>query len=260
VSTPRPSLEELRAVAQPDSVLGRVSGEHWAGTLYQRHLSIRLTRWLAPTRVSPDGLTWTMLLLGLGAAAVLTVPRWWAAVLTLLLIQAQGVIDCMDGELARWRRRTGPRGIYIDRIGHYVTDGGLAIAVGVRASGGFGHDTGWVTIGLVTGVLVLLTKAETDLVHVARVQAGRERAVDTAATATSHQPLLRRMRSLAGALPFNRILLALELSTLATVAAVVDAARGGATSVRVLDVLLLVVAAIVVVGHLLATVTSDRMR
>jgi phosphatidylglycerophosphate synthase len=256
----RPPIDELRRVAQPETVVGRASGEHWAGRLYMRHLSIHLTRLLVPTWVSPDGLTWAMIACGVGAAAVLTVPHAWAAVAAVVLIQLQGLIDCMDGELARWRQRTGPVGIYLDRIGHYVTDGGLAVAVGVHADGGLGSIDGWTTVGLVTGFLILLTKAETDLVHVARVQSGRERVVDTSDAAVSHRSLLRRLRSMAGTLPFNRALLAIEMSALALIAAVVDAVHGGLSAMRVLDVALLVTAGIVVVGHLLATVTSDRLQ
>jgi phosphatidylglycerophosphate synthase len=256
----RPTIEELRHVAQPDSVVGRASGEHWAGRLYMRYLSIYCTRMLLNTRVSPDGLTWLMIASGVGAAVVMTVPHIWAAAAALVLIQLQGLIDCMDGELARWRQRTGPVGIYLDRIGHYVTDGGLAVAVGVRADGGLGSTAGWTALGLAAGFLILLSKAETDLVHVARVQSGRDRIVDTAEVAASHQSLLRRLRSIAGTLPFNRALLAMEMTGLALVAAVIDGIHGGLTATRVLDVALLVTAGIVVVGHLLATVTSDRLR
>ena len=52
---PTVHLEELRAVAQPETVVGRVSGEHWAGRLYMRQISIHLTRALVNTRVTPDG-------------------------------------------------------------------------------------------------------------------------------------------------------------------------------------------------------------
>jgi hypothetical protein len=166
----------------------------------------------------------------------------------------------MDGELARWRKQFAPVGIYADRIAHYVTDAGLAVAVGVRADGGFESMNGWTMIGLCTGFLVLITKSETDLVHTARALSGRPPAKDTAAVAQSRASLVRRFRRMAGNLPFNRALLAMELTFLALVAAVVDAARGGATATRVLDVALLVIAGIVAVGHLLAIVTSDRLR
>jgi phosphatidylglycerophosphate synthase len=201
-----------------------------------------------------------MLVCGIGAALVLTVPHWWAALLAFLLIQLQGTLDCVDGELARWRRQSGAAGIYLDRIAHYVTDGGLAVAVGVHADGGLGSISGWTTLGLATGFLALLTKAETDLVHVARVQAGKPRVMDTAEAARSHAGLVRRLRRFAATLPFNRALLAIELTVLALIASVVDAGRSDLTAMRVLDAALLVIAGIVVVGHLLATLTSDRLR
>ena len=59
--TARPSIAELRAVSQPESTVGRVSGEHWAGKLYQRHVSIYLTRALVSTPVSANAVTWSML-------------------------------------------------------------------------------------------------------------------------------------------------------------------------------------------------------
>jgi phosphatidylglycerophosphate synthase len=256
----RPSLEEIRQVAQPDSVVKRSSGEHWAGSLYQRHVSIRCTRLIANTRITPNALTWLMLALGIVAAVAMSVPHLWGPVVAMVLIQIQGTVDCMDGELARWRRQTGPVGIYVDRIGHYVTDGGLAIGVGVHADGGLGSIAGWTTIGLATGFLVLLSKAETDLVHVARAHAGRERIADTAENAASHQSLVRRLRSMAGSLPFNRLLLATELTLVGVVLAIIDAVHGGLTAFRVTDVTLLAIAGVVVLGHGLATVTSSRLR
>jgi hypothetical protein len=225
-----------------------------------RHLSIHVTRWLVPTRVSPDGLTWLLIVSGIAASLVLTIPHWWAAVIALVLIQLQGLIDCMDGELARWRQRTGPVGIYLDRIGHYVTDAGLAVAVGVHAGGGLGSNNGWTTLGLCAGFVVLITKAETDLVHTSRALSGRPPTVDTVAVAVPHATFVRRLRKLAGNLPFNRALLAMELTGLALIATIIDASRGDLTAMRVLDVALLVIAGIVVLGHLASIVTSDRLR
>jgi phosphatidylglycerophosphate synthase len=177
-----------------------------------------------------------------------------------LVIQVQGLLDCSDGELARWRRTTGPVGIYLDRIGHYVTDGCLAVGIGVRADGGFGSIDGWTMVGIATGFLILITKAETDLVHVARAQSSRPRVEDTVAVARPRVGVLRRIRSVAAAVPFNRALLAIEMTGLAVVVAIVDAARGSLDAARVFDVVLLAIAIVVVVGHLLSTIASDRLR
>ena len=115
-------------------------------------------------------------------------------------------------------------------------------------------------IGLCCGFLVLLTKAETDLVHVARAQSRLPPIADVAEVAAPRAHGLRRLRSLAAVIPFNRALLAIEMSALALVASIVDAARGDLTVMRILDGALLVIAGIVVAGHLLAVVASSRLR
>jgi phosphatidylglycerophosphate synthase len=261
MTTSRPSLAELRAVAQPSTTVNRTSGEHWAGVLYMRRVSLRLTRLIAPTRVTPDALTWSLVLCGLAAAAVLMLPSVWAALGAALILQLQELLDCSDGELARWRGQTGPTGIYIDRVAHYVTDAGLAAAVGVSAAGGPTHLNGWTTIGLGTGMLVLLTKAETDLVHVARAGSGLPPVADTAAVAAPRRPgPLATARRVAGRLRFNRALLAIEMSILAVLAATGDAIAGTKLGFRTLDVTLLVIGGIVAVGHLLAILSSSKLR
>ncbi|HEX3908201.1 MAG TPA: CDP-alcohol phosphatidyltransferase family protein [Mycobacteriales bacterium] len=261
MSSSRPSIAELREVAQPATTLNRVSGEHWAGVLYMRRISIYVTRLLAPTRVTPNGVTAAMLVCGLAAAAVLMAPSVWAAVGAALIVQLQELLDCCDGELARWRGQKGAVGIYLDRVSHYVTDAGLAVAVGVSAAGGPTHLNGWTTIGLGTGMLVLLSKAETDLVHMARAVAGWPPVADTAAVAAPRRPgLIATARRVAGTLPFNRALLAIELTLLAVLAGIGDAVSGTRLGFRTLDVTLLVIGGIVVVGHLLSILNSSKLR
>jgi hypothetical protein len=132
-----PSIAELRATTQPASLFARNSGEHWAGRLYVRRLSPYLTRPLLRTRVTPNAVTWGMIAVGLLAAAVLTLPGVIPAAVAALLIQCQILLDCVDGEIARWRRQFSPAGIYLDRLGHYVTETALPIALGIRADGGW---------------------------------------------------------------------------------------------------------------------------
>ena len=256
----KPSLAELRAVAQPDTVIGRLSSEHWAGRLYMRRVSLHLTRALLPTPITANAVTWLMILSGLAAGAVLAIPGVMTAVAAALLIQLQLLFDCSDGEIARWRRTTGPAGIYLDKIGHYTTEAGLLIAMGVRADGGYDALTGWTTLGLAGAVLVLLNKLETDLVHVARALAGVERFADQAEVLAPRPATLRGLRRLARYFPFYRALGAVELPVLAIIAAVVDVATESLTGTQTLTVVLAVVAAVVTAGHLLSVLTSSRLR
>jgi phosphatidylglycerophosphate synthase len=255
-----PSIAELREVTQPASIFARNSGEHWAGRLYVRRLSPYLTRLLLRTPITPDGVTWLMILAGLAAAAALTIPGLPGAILAVALIQLQILLDCSDGELARWLERKSPVGVYLDRIGHWLTEAALPIALGIRADGGWGEGGTYTTLGLVIAVLVLLVKGESALVTVARAESGRLPASDTQAVAAPRSGGLAALRRAAGRLPFYRAFVAMEATFLALAAAIVDAAAGDLAATRVLVVALVPVAAITAAGHLFAILASERLR
>jgi phosphatidylglycerophosphate synthase len=111
------------------------------------------------------------------------VPGLWGAIAAFLLIQCQILLDCSDGELARWRKQSSVAGIYLDRFAHYFTESLLPIALGIRADGGWDSIGGYTTLGCVAAVLALLVRVETALVIVARAEAGLPVAEDTAAVA-----------------------------------------------------------------------------
>ena len=254
----RPSLDELRAIVHPPKLVTDVSREHWMGRLYMRRVSLRFTRLMVPTRMTPDGLTWLMVLSGLAAAVVLTVPSDWSDVVAVVLLQVQLLCDCSDGELARWRQWSSPRGIYLDRFGHYTTDATVVCAVGVHADGGLGSIAGWTTVGLVGAVLVLVSRAETDLVHVARAYVGLPRFEPTAVAPQVSG--IRRLRRLAYTFPINRLLLAWDLSLALVVVAIVDVVAGSTVGHQVLAVVLAGVGVLVCLLHLVTILTSARLR
>ncbi|WP_152185954.1 CDP-alcohol phosphatidyltransferase family protein [Segeticoccus rhizosphaerae] len=258
-----PSLELLRSVGQPVAHMARYNAEHWAGTLYLRHLSIRVTRWLLPTHLSANGVTWLMIVVGLVGAYLALLPGVVGPVLVVVAMQLQILLDCSDGEVARWRQRFSPAGIYLDRVGHYLTEGSLPIALGLRADGyDLAHPLevgGWTVLGLVVAVVVLLNKTFTDLVHVSRAKTGRPMLDDVAATARSKVSGLARVRRLLGYLPIFRAFVAVEFSLLLLVAGIVDAVRGDLGGTHVLLLVLVPLAFITALGHLLAVLTSSRL-
>lgn len=255
-----PDMATLRAVCQPPETLGRRNAEHWAGPLYLRKGSIHLTRLLLPTNLSANAVSGTMIPIGLLGAAALMIPGVWGAVLAALGMQLQILVDCSDGEVARWRQQFSPAGVYIDRVTHYSTEAALPIALGVRADGGLGSLGGWTTVGSLVAVLVLLIKAETDLVHVARAFAKRPLVSDDAATAAPRVGLVARLRRMAHSLPFNRAFVSIEFSLLALLAAFVDLAVGGVEGTRWLMILLVPAALVTVTGHFASIVLSSRLR
>ena len=243
--TSRPSIAELRAATQPPSIFERNSGEHWAGRLYVRRFSPYLTRLLVPTPITPNGVTWLMVLSGLGAAAAVAFDGVLTAVAAVLLIQLQILLDCSDGELARWRGQSSAVGIYLDRFAHWVTEAALPIALGIRVDEP--------VLGLVVAVLVLFVKGETALVFVARTESGLDRVQDTVAVAAPRGGALAALRRFAGHLPFYRAFVAIEFTALVLVASILDVERE-------LLIALVPVAAITAVGHLLGVLTSKRLQ
>ncbi len=243
--TSRPSIAELRAATQPPQIFERNSGEHWAGRLYIRRLSPYATRVFLRLGLSPDAVTWLFVLTGIAAAALLGVDGLLPAIGAVVLIQLQILLDCSDGEVARWQGRSSPRGIYLDRIGHYLTEAALPIALGVRADE--------VTLGLVLAVLVLLIKSETALVFVARAESGKPPAEDRRDVAAPRGGVLRSLRRAVRVVPFYRAFVAMEFTLLVLVAEI-----AGVTDE--LLVVLIPVAAITALGHLAAILTSDRLR
>ena len=138
-----------------------------------RRLSPYVTRMLLPTRVSANAVTSLTLAAGLAAAFLVSLPGVLPAAGAVVLIQFQMLLDCTDGEIARWRNAYSTAGIYLDRMSHYVTETVFPIALGVRADGGWDSIGNWTTLGLVIAVLVLLIKGESALVTVARAESGR---------------------------------------------------------------------------------------
>jgi phosphatidylglycerophosphate synthase len=215
---------------------------------------------LLRTRVTPNMVTWAMIGVGAVAAAVLSVPGIGTAAAVVALIQLQILLDCADGELARWRRQFSPAGIYLDRFGHYLTETLLPIGLGIRADGGWDSIGGYTTLGLLAAVLALLVRTESALVAVARSEAGKPAADDTAAVAAPRASGLARLRRGLGFFPFFRAFVAIEASLLALAAAVVDTLADGSPGTRTLVVALVPVAAITAAGHLVAILASSRLR
>jgi phosphatidylglycerophosphate synthase len=259
----RPSIAQLREVTQPPAIRGRRTAEHWTGDLYMRRISPYLTRLLLRAGFSANAVTGLMIVSGATAGFALLVPGLWGAVLAVLLTQLQMLWDASDGEVARWRGTSSPLGVFLDRVGHYLTESLIPIGLGVRAAGGLDGlpaGYGWTTLGALLAVVIVLNKSLNDMVHVARATAGMSRVADDEATTTPRTSGLARLRRLARFLPFHRLYHSIELSLLVLVAAVVDRFTGDLAGTRVLLIVLVFASLAAVAGHFLAIVTSSRLR
>lgn len=250
-----PSIAEVRALGQPREILERVGDEHWTGHLYMRRISPFFS-WLAVrARVSANAVTMTMIVIGLGGVASAAFPGVATAILAVGLIQIYLLLDCVDGEVARFTHEASARGVYLDRLGHYVVEGGLIAALGVRVAQG---DLAWVVLGLAGAISVLLEKVETDLVAAARLRSGLGSA--PAGAVEPQRQGLAKARSMSRRFPIHMITHAAEASLLILIAAVVDHyAFDEPLASRGLLIGMLAVTAAVVVLHLISIWSSHRL-
>jgi phosphatidylglycerophosphate synthase len=255
----RPTIAQLREVTQPPSVRTRAAAEHWVAHAYLRDISPYLTRILLRAGFSANGVTWLMIMSAAAAAVATGWPPLLGAILAVILVQLQMLLDCCDGEVARWRQTSSPVGVYLDRVGHYVAECGIAVALGVRATGQLQLSGIWISAGLLLGLLVALNKVQNDLVHVARHYAGLPQLRDADDVRAPRGGFLRGARRLARVIPFHRVFHSVELSILVLLAAIVDLFVGGEAT-RVLLAALVVAAALTLVGHLIAVLASSRLR
>ncbi|MCI2959164.1 CDP-alcohol phosphatidyltransferase family protein [Agromyces atrinae] len=260
---PPSSIAELRAVAQPPEVRLRRNAEHWVASLYLRDLSPYLTWLLLRTRISANGVTGLMILVGWSTAAALLIPGIWGALLAVVLGQLQMLIDCCDGEVARWRRTSSPAGVFLDKVGHYTTEALIPIAIGIRAAAyplEFPEDFLWTTLAMLLALLIVLNKALNDMVHVARANAGLSKLADTEGESAPRGGLVAKLRRAARFVPFHRLYHSVELTLIMLAAAVVGLFVGQPVVDRFVLIALVPLAFLALVGHFVAIMASRRVR
>jgi hypothetical protein len=104
-------------------------GDGFFSTFAVRPLSRRLTGFGLAHGWTPNVVTVTSLLMGVLAAALAAVdtrPTWALAAVLLLLAL---VVDCVDGEIARFTRRFSALGAWLDAVGDRVKEYALLAAV-----------------------------------------------------------------------------------------------------------------------------------
>lgn len=270
-SAKHPTLSELRAKAQPIEVRSRKNAEHWSAQLYLRHFSIYFTMLLVRTKISANGVTGLMILAGWCIAGSLLIPGIWGAILAVFFSQMQMYIDCCDGEVARWRGTSGAKGVFLDKVGHYTTEGLVAAALGVRAVGEWSNliddpagSYPLLLAGTALAALVLLNKALNDMVHVSRAFNGLDKLADSKEATELNPGAIATLKRIARFVPFHRIFHSVEMSLMALLSSIVTAIAvpAGAEPLVGERWLVLVMAPLCllsVIGHFMSIMASRRL-
>src|SRR4030042_2922655 len=124
------SFPEFKKICLPPDILNRPVDKRYM-LLYMRHVSIRISwalhniRWLTPNMV-----TVSMIIFGPIACGLLLIPGIWGIITFFLANQFWGIIDRIDGELARYKKIYSPAGIYLDNIAHSIIYSTIFITLG----------------------------------------------------------------------------------------------------------------------------------
>jgi phosphatidylglycerophosphate synthase len=191
-----------------------------------------------------------MILTGISISLAFSLSGAFGIVLALFLSQLQMLFDCVDGEIARWREKFAPAGIFLDKVGHYFAESLIPIAIGLRLMGE-SDDYFLPFLGALLATLIVINKGLNDAVHVARAFSGLERLADR--KSTINRSIVSRLRSLANALPIHRAYHSVEMTLIFSLAYLFDWLEEA--------LLVLVVASpFVTVGHIIAILSSNRLK
>ena len=243
-----PSIAELRSICQPPSVTGRSNAEHWVADLYLRRLSPYLTRLLLKTPITANGVTYLMILTGISISLSLQIPGFIGLVIAFLLSQLQMLWDCCDGEIARWRETQSPKGVFLDRVGHYLTESFIPIALAWRITEG-NSDYELLFIGALISIFVLLNKGFNDAVHVARAYAALPKLADSKSIGEPKSLIIKMARAPFRVFAVQRLFHSVEMSILILI-------FGGSENLIRIGLPLIV---FVTIGHLVAILSSRKL-
>lgn len=249
----KPTIAQIREISQPVSVTGRSTSEHWIADLYQRRLSPYLTRILLKTSISANGVTWLMIITGASIGPALLIQGWVGIALALFLSQLQMLIDCCDGEVARWRNTKSPMGIFLDKLGHYLAECLIPLCLGLRLANWPEQSVTssiYPYFGALLAILVIINKGLNDAVHVARAFSGLNKIQDKKGANLPVKGILRSIRKAFNYLPAQRMFHSVEF----TIYVVLFGSFSASLTVA------LGIAAFVTLGHITAIVTSSKLR
>lgn len=103
-----PSIEELRKVCQPEWIaqVGRIG----------RRFSIYITKIFLYTPLSANQITILGVVIYIGGACLFVFGNPLLTLIAALVVRAAGILDLVDGEVARYRKTAGPEGKFLDSI------------------------------------------------------------------------------------------------------------------------------------------------
>lgn len=100
--------------------------------LLLRDLSLPVAYFLARRGVSANKITLIFLAISLLANALFIIPSFYTLILLIILLEIAQLLDCVDGQLARYQGISSKLGHNFDTLAHVLITGTFIIAFGIR--------------------------------------------------------------------------------------------------------------------------------
>ena len=101
---------------------------------FTKYISAYLTKIIFKTNLTPNFISWIMLLCGLCAVYFLSLDSSISILISGILFVVHNILDTLDGDLARIRSQTSKMGKFIDQITHAVVNPSIFFALYFRFS------------------------------------------------------------------------------------------------------------------------------
>lgn len=112
-----PTIKELREICQtPKRGYGRFS----IRLKIYRFFSIYITRILIDTPITANQLTIFTILVVIISAALFGFGNYLYSIVAAILLLSIEILDCLDGEVARYKGLSSLKGVYIDGVAHSI--------------------------------------------------------------------------------------------------------------------------------------------
>lgn len=145
-----PPIKELKIAIQPNPKQETV----WYAKAIIRKISIYFTWLLLQFKTTANQATFIQGFLGFtGSVLLATGGRDWAPV-ALIIIQIGYIFDCIDGEIARFRKTTNVNGVFFDSLIHAIVI--PTMFAGLTLYSYFLTDQSWL---LIAGVILCILSA-----------------------------------------------------------------------------------------------------
>jgi len=128
-------IREMREVCQqrrPNAKGKMVWTGHWFNRFFSRYFSIYITWLFVKMGVSANAATFLIIPTALIGVALCVPHVLWMSVLGSLLLILAEVFDCVDGEIARWVKKSSIKGLYLDLASHVLCNAPMSLICGLH--------------------------------------------------------------------------------------------------------------------------------